>query len=505
MKKYDELDKLFQSRLKDRNLDKEGTDWNLPPEGLFDTALSFAEDQPNEKPQKRNYTLLVSLIIFLIFSLATIGWYISSDLNKEVSDIKEDVELLKQESGKELVQKSNSISSSTKNSFDQNSKIENKEIRNQQISTVQNSGSAASAISNEVGTLSKTSQQISSTGVPPTSLNANSRSASEVTTPQNNIQSFAPITVKNSQSFVPFSKKESQVKIQNMQNLFTSVLPFDIKRRSLAVEDKLSEVAEKKVGFNTGFYIEGGLVFTSLNMHSPTGLSDALTRYDNWYPGYQISLGAQLDLSDRWQLDKSIQFQSIRNESLYQDEFMYDSENEHVNINGDDIYRSNLVMASPMGAFNRSVDIPLKDMEMEDGDMIQNITEIDQSFNILSAKIGLSYKLFSEEKWQISAQANAALNYIVGFQQNSITRLYAKTDMLVEDNFSTSESEMIKPWFSTGGLALQARYYPASNWFIGLRGGFEHSFQSIKKTMTASPESTHINGIRAGLQLGYRF
>ncbi len=495
MKKFDELDKLFQSRLQKEDLDPQGTGWNEPPAGLFDAAFETIENSPSSKDRRPLLWLLIPIIGF-----STLGFIYFTKAN-EIDEIRTEVAEMKNQvasltegnmANKDLTEQASKTSTQTKEKS-------LKTVETTALSQNQSTEYQPSLISTNTG------QQSTSKNIGPQQNNRNIQKlgADNIVPPNQGMVTYMQSTNLNqAKSSVLDVKRKNISEVDRIYN--SGFVLFENKAREYDLE--VIETKNKNASnYNISFYGSAGIILSSITMKSPEGLSPELTKYDRWYPGFKASIGSQLSLGNKFYLDKSIQYQRLHNRSEFVSSVSYDESKEDIDFLGQDVYQDELIMASTLGSFTREVTFALDGMDMETGDMMKNETDIHQTFDVMGASVGFGYHILQRERWNVSAELYSTVQYIFNYDQKSEVRLYAKSEMLAEELFSIQESEMMKPWFSTGGLGLRAQYNLTERSFISLRGGYEHSFGSFKKSMQESPETSYLNGVNIGLQLGYKF
>ena len=92
-----------------------------------------------------------------------------------------------------------------------------------------------------------------------------------------------------------------------VQDSIKPILPFVVAQ----IVESQNEEEEEDMDLNQVYFFLGGNA-SSLSMTANNPLPTNLTRYDNWYAGYQLGAGLTHRLkSTKWSVDMRIQYQFV--------------------------------------------------------------------------------------------------------------------------------------------------------------------------------------------------
>ena len=528
--KYDDLDKLFQSRLSSDKTDS--NDWNTPPAFVFDNAMDQVDA---DKKRKRGAfwiwflgaALLLSIVGIVIYNFVSI-----QKINQSLADT-EQTELTKKES---ITTNTNqittqSLSASKIVTEKQLNKVSTTNTVDNQMEGLAKSKASVNKASIQSATIQKT------TPTKTTSQNITNNSSShqngQINTKKADVnQSFVntatgsgtamstvltntikPVSTSeiNNNDIVNVNKEElttrqSTTVIEKIQSLSNGLLALD--QDILPISSAFyfqAQPGESQSNNVLTFNAFGGILMSSFSMTNLVDSPFSLTGYEDYQRGYFVGIGANKNINDRLFALLDVAYNRVNNLSEYQEQMSYDKENETMDAFGNNMYTTDYTIESTMGRFSGDVDIPIGVMDFSDGQLIENNTAITQRFDIISSNLGLGYTVLRKSNLELAFIGSIGANYILNLEEDMDTEIFIE-DMMMKNksimNTSLQKSNRIYGSIN-GGIRLQ---YRVNNRFgLSLNAGLERAITTMRKCATDKEPATYINNRKLSLSANYSF
>jgi hypothetical protein len=279
-----------------------------------------------------------------------------------------------------------------------------------------------------------------------------------------------------------------------------------VKGDILVSDDPPSKVILTDRIYKNAWYIKMGVNSSSLTMSALVPLGDNLTKYDNWYPGYQVGVGLTRNIKPKaFSLNFDLNYQVIRNKSIFKNESAYSKSNESIDNSGQPIYNATFGLESPIGAYTNELSINLNNLSFNDGDRLNNSTNITNKFHITSAKIGIGYALFSNHNLKLKAHFALGVNYVLEMKQNMNYKMSNQNTILTSSKFNQVSTKQMNNMFGSTSFGFSLEHKFKDNRFGGISTGYTRSLQSIRKVDDVMEVKTHLSLIQASFTGGIRF
>ena len=508
--KYDDLEKLFRSRLK--NEAPADNQWNVPSMGVLDAALDQLEEK--EEPKKRFAIWWLGGILALVM-FASAYLFTSQKIDKlkaEISELKvaeEHVEASQVSEVKQILEiptKENILD----DHLDNQSVVNDQSVKNNSIGT----GS----------TNQKTVSSSSGKSIPNSRSNSNSSlfASPSKTSVSNSIKD--KITQINKASanarYIPaviFNKKASN-EIAEIDNKHKRTSEAFARVKALSLKELIyndskqnlntrvwDELEHKTARRSPEFYVFGGLNISSIRMTNVENSAFSLINYDKNYLGYQLGAGLKYPISDRWSFKAFSSINRLNNKSQFCESMMYDESKEAFDGSGNLFYESDLYIESPMGGYATTARFALEDGQLAQDDVMKNKTDVNEVFHILNVSFGLEYEAIRIKRFGLFIQGGFGVNYLWRLDQNMKTELSFEDEMLMNKSFESSTLEHTQKLYLSAFANVGARFQVNENFGIELLSGFNRGLSSMRQSDTPNQPNTYLNNIPVNLSLNYKF
>jgi hypothetical protein len=472
-KKYDELDKLFQSRLKNDKLIQE--EWNTPPKTVFDGAMT-------ELDKKKKYRKVIFWIIALLILTGFIGFTINNlnrinQLENTIANYKSSEKLnvaTPENNEKELFNNTQIDNKQITGAIEKNktsAKItgDSKDAKFQFIPIIQNN-TGQEYIQND--------RRSDLAGISSNLENKDAANRAIINRHMNNTGSLA--SVNNG-----ISKAASVISVP---------------MRILSIE---RNVEQNKSSILT--YIMSGLNATTIRMTNTEGASFSLTEYERYYADIYAGAGVEYQLNPRWAIDFNASYNRMHVKSVFEDEIIYDKSKEMIDNQGMSYYDDDYDIYSVMGRFTGNLNFDLEQSTPNDQDNLLNRTTIDNSFSTLGLSLGSLYSPFQNDRLRISVGAGLSYHHLINIREEMEATITHESGLMVQESISIDAIEKANRnyWSIYGNVRFS--YAVNADFGIKLDLSSAHSINSIRKTTMDAEPHTFINNLRSGLLFYYKF
>ncbi len=503
--KYDDLEKLFRSRLK--NESPAENQWNVPPMGMLDSALDQLEE---DKETKRRFPIwwFAGVLLFVVL----VSFYIVTNnkiekIESELSQLKtSDIEKAKQDEKNEIEVDKIQIS------LDEENLIPVKEVfhdlkKKSAIELVKTNKLQTEAISSKINdTRNEVKSITSKSGISEGETIVSLLPTSSLMFDGADGKNISQSSVKNEEinsSFLDSKKSE----ILTFSKISSLALSSIIQEKSLEELDTrwLDEIEIGSNKYRFSYYLFGGLNLSSIRMTNVESSTFSLINYDKNYLGFQIGIGTKFELSQRWALRATSSLNQMKNESQFSETLIYNEDQEVVDVNGNLFYESNLYIESPMGGYATSARFALDNGQLVQDDLMKNKTDVSEVFRIWNISLGLEYTAFSHSKFDFFLAAGLGANYLWRLDQEMKTELSFEDDMLMNKSFESSTLEHTKKFYLSAFANVGIRYQVNDSFGVELSSGFNRGLSSMRYGNDKNQPNTYLNSVPLNLSMNYKF
>lgn len=480
-KKYDDLDKLFQSRLKGDNVVKE--DWNQPPRSVFDGAMA---NLGNIRRKRRKQFLLWFLFAIVAAGIGSISFYTYNRINRLENTIATLQEEKNDKSNVTTEQNSfTDISGTLKNeSFNQNP--------NEQIKQPK------SATNNQI------------TNIPATGDNNFSKQNKQAliadTTMDKDVSSSSKAGLSDQQiiaNTVP-AGPDPIVPIGLLYTPLYNIIYVSSVPSIDPVQENLIPVLSDGPSPNFSIYALGGLNATTIKMTNTEGADFSLTGYEKYYADVFAGFGSTYHMNDNWGIDLQASYNRMHVQSLFEDEIVYDASLETIDNQGNVHYDAGYDIFSVIGRQSSNLSL-VNENQINDKDQIMNQTTIDNSFRTIGLSLGTFYSPVNKEKFTLSIGAGAQYNYLLTIKEEMETTIQHNNELVFRASTLADPMEQANRNYWSWYANLRLGYKLTETYGIQLDLGTAHSVSSIRKTTGPADSETFINNLRTAVLVYYRF
>jgi hypothetical protein len=477
---YDDLDKLFQSRLKGDNVVKE--DWNKPPQSVFDGAMAEL-DIKKRKRRKR-----IALWFLLVIGGTGIGTIAFNTYNR-INRLENTIALMQ---------------------------TENEEKRDLQIDESNlhrlSEGTAAVQPTN-ITTLSAGSKP----DYPTSAVNENEK---------NTVSGPSEYKISSNELIIPDEPASTQHAAEQSAGLTAgspqpghtmSNTPWLNSRRSLVQHASLvpaiAPVSETPMGAPSGktrsgnFSLYGltGINATTIKMTNTEGADFSLTGYERYYTDLFAGIGLTYPIKPTWGIDLQASYNRMHVQSLFEDEILYNASLETTDDQGKIHYDADYDVMTVIGRQSNHLSLLVNNNQIEDQDKMMNQTTIDNSFRTIGLSLGTFYTPISKERFTLSIGAGAQYNYVLDLQEEMETTIQHNNVLVFRASALVDPTEKANRNYWSWYANLRLGYQVSSRSGIQLDLGTAHSVSSIRKTSGPEDSATYVNNLRMALMMYYRF
>lgn len=492
--KYTELDKLFQSKLKDGNV--ENGEWNNPTDDAFFSAMNQLQPEVEAEEKKAVWWPYLFLLFIPILFLTIRNTDQVNELKTDLDNISDFVNQAEASSkndldAKVIEPKEQSVQEANAPSLEKENKVSSKSN-----SQVQKTNASSSLLSKRAVAKKKNVENNL------TSVNVFDRSNDLVT----NVTRGSYTKATDLEVAPSFPSQKENIESLIALNRDNTIQAFEIGEREKEEfsDFQLAIVPERKDQAPLGAYAFLDLNLNTIRMSGmePSGFS--LTGYDKSYLGYELGLGLIQDINEKWSINYTASYRHVMNKSFYESEFMFDEDNLITTVDGDLIYQLFSEMQTPTGAYVSNENLSFRD-EMDDKTMMDQNADIELIFNFVSVGAKPRYDLIQKNGFKLFAEAGLNINYLVHYCQTVDLKFYHENEMMMGNSEDIFSMNNLNKFSFTSSLGLGLEYNIGDKFFSGLKLGSSRSLNSIKQLSSATDETrTYIDNLGLSLTAGYR-
>lgn len=451
--KHPDIDRFFNKMISDP--DPENAVWNIPPERVFRDAIEMVEKKRSERRRILFFwsfgaSSVILLIGLLIFNLLTV-----EHINEKVDDI---------------IDKQNAVTSLDTGS----DRLDNTQ--------------SDQSLEAEKEQTSKPAEQ--------KTIDRNNRGAFDSNAAGKNILPAVRSPDENQPTegeiVDPFvAENVRMITIQPLEPQFVvdQLLPY------LAIDaipdSQFFSFEEAPIESNTDqsgteWFIQGGPNSSTLKMKNLEVPVSELTKYDQWYSGFEAGVGFQKRITGRFGVISSLNYSVFNNQSNFTFGHSYVKSNETVSQSGELQYTALLHLMTPTGIHPEVMNVPLEKRDIQDKETLTSITDIKSKISYLTLSSGVSFLAHQAGSFSVAVDAGIGLNYLAGMQESMDSRIYLGSDMLQQGRYSSSSKNQARDFLVNGNLNASFRYDISKYFSAGVKFGAGTSLQSILRDETVT-------------------
>lgn len=503
--KYTELDKLFQSKLKSGQV--ENGAWNNPTDDAFMSAMRNI--QPQEQAPKKEKIVWWPYLFLLFIPVFFFGIW-NAD---RVSDLKSEIDVMQQTNHAQLDK-----ATSEKLELENTTINNNNNVIELASNPVVNE-SDAKPVSKKPTTNKKTSklvtnnnkfttrQNVASKNIVPTSVNVTS--GSDGGSIQNNGGQVSNASLGTNSFGAPIVGLQKNItdKLNTLDRL-NLIQEFDDDFGVVSINDVSTYDSSHKYGSKPSLaaYAFVDLNLNSMRMQGAEVGAFTLTGYDKSYLGYNVGVGMLQNINKRWDVNYSLSYKHVKNQSKYTNQFMYEKDKMTTDINGELVYDLLAELHTPTGAFTSNQTIALMDGSMDDNVMMDQLADIDLTFDFISLGIQPRFSIINKDQLNVFAQGGLNLNYLIHYCQAIDMEFHYHDQMMMKNNIEVYSMDKLNKFSLAASLGLGLEYNFGEHIFSSFTLGTNRSLNSIKQlSSNADHTRTYIDNLGVSLTAGYRF
>jgi hypothetical protein len=447
-KKYDDLDKLFRSRLKNEEILDQN--WNKPPQSVFDGAISVL-DKEERKRRRRLLWWIIPVVILLGFTALTIN-----QLNK-INHLENTIAAL---------QSSDDLRSENPRSTAELTPAQSiTEQKNTEISNIQNSKNKKAEKQKQINSNQSSPQKTSSKN----SLSKQRMNSTISATNTKRDEVKAARATKQVEAVNPGEEaldSDPQLlsadlirKDRNTDPLPGSILVIEGSAKefpSYGVEilQKKQEQSCQPKTFQ--FYALGGVNASTIKMTNIGNPDFRLTGYERYYADWFTGLGFEYSFHPKWSLLLEASYNRMHVQSTYEHDIVYDKSLEYIDNQGNVNYESNYEVATVMGRQSSAFSIDLGEKNIADHAELQNLALIDNSFSTLSLGLGTQYQLFCHKNWSLDMGVGLQYNYLLQLNEQMESSIYHENGLMFRESIVVEPMDKANQsfWSLSGNMRL---------------------------------------------------
>ena len=282
-----------------------------------------------------------------------------------------------------------------------------------------------------------------------------------------------------------------------------SLFDNDINMPVLPLLSELETVEEDKIRSNT-IFISGGYSLSTID--HPLGLLSndmVMSGHDKNRHSWNLSLGYQKRLNDKWSIQAFASYNHINMESLTTSSFNYDDNNEFL-IDDVNMYQTELDLITPTTGYAESVEFDVSGLNMDNQDILDNRLNINQGISIVSTNLGINYHLFEANKFDLSIGLSSGLDVIVRNQETMNIALMTEGQMLFNKNKAWVNHEGLNRLGINIGMNVRANWNLSDKYALFINPSFRRSLTSIR-SVDLLEERSYLNILQISTGVSYKF
>ena len=528
--KLTRVEKMFQDKLHDESILNQ--DWNMPSDELFLAAMDKI-DEDKEKEKAFAYWYVIGMVVFVLILVSIFRqYYTYQRTNTTASNSTIISQSNNQRLQNEIIQQvkpsiSNAIES--KQSITTDTPAKNEEIVNTNNLNVNNSEEGVQLTKvNRTALLIKTTGNhvakstntrtitVESFNKPTTNnpINTNSHEIYQASTIiiDANEEKIKVATISSvlSESFIDnllvgntFKKNtlEEQKEVLNEEWINGLTLnELTVPKWSNAIPE--INAVTKVINKRTEVYGIAGSNFAALHMRPIPANGFTLTEYDSRSVGYFGGVGLRQQLSKKWSLAVDLRYSRMYNSSVFEEDHQYNLANEIVDVQGNKVYNTNIVVVSPTTQFDFDMKLNVEG-SISDNEMLHHTTSINQTYEIIGLNIQPVYNLINKGRFAFEILGGIEGDYILSFYQDMNLKMEYGDKIMIRESMKLDDANELNRLFLGASAGANIQYRWTERLSSGLTLSGMSGLTSIKNT--SDGVYTYISDIRVGFKTSYSF
>lgn len=543
---YNEIDKFFQSKLNEGVLVNES--WNTPPKQVLDNALDIVNANTGQKRKKYWLLLLLLLsggVLFLVIwnsvSINQIHQKLETTIYKDLplnqtnsqetffEEKKNKVDLVNDKTQKQKAIKStptgskkqassyqnaveqnlnNSISNKKKKNGTKNNFFIKNETTNKKVNHSENSippKKKVKPMANKVEKLLSVKSEKS-----PSIENKDQPVDNKYI--KNNTAISAPVKlVKKTNASLTKKSNYTTFKKHNFSPvplllIINGNIKNTIQNQLSAIQKTGGDIPLNKYHKQSKYwtvYTLFGVNYSKQRMTNlPKNLGFTLLEYDKSYLGFESGIGIKYQFTPRLNTNATISFSRINNNSVYEDQTDYDTENEFRNDDGSTTYKSDYAVETTISGYQGQYNFDVSDPNI---DQVDNKTNIKQVYQFYNTSLGLEYSVLHKNKLKVNIGTGTGLSYLANVNQHLDVNVSNGEKSLFEDRIAISSTKEMNRFsvFTLGTVSINYSITPKID--LGLNNQYCFGLTSVRKINSLNDPKTFNESFRILLTAEYNF
>ena len=495
----DDLNAFFKRKLENATPDENM--WNIPPDFVFDNAISKVNAaNSNHKALDKKWLLLLLISLLALSGLLLISHNRVNTLNETIMDMKSDIQLEQskiQDLQSDFVIQKDAFAKELKNANERSNALE-LELRNSRQKF--NNTSKRLALLNE-GLDKNVSLSKEITNRPSRSIGI------EENADQFLKNDFSGYNEKVSKE-LDLSNKVAKISAFAQLNSDKEITFLEInQRRMYEIAPNftfINEDAEYVIDENIRYGIFFNQNASSLAMNNmPENCT--LEHFDSNYSGLGISVQAEKAVSKKFDMQFGLGYNVINNRSNLEGLSIYDEANEVERQDGSMSYAFDLDIETPFGSVNTPTDFMVDNNADYDQDEIVQLTETKQQLQVLSLSVGPKYKFLENRQWELFTNASISYNRILHYENDMNTTLTMHDIEMLEFRATPPKINDINKNFLSAQIGLGLGFKLNPNMQFVMAANYGRSLNSLRVAKSSLDPKTYLAKWNSQIGINFNF
>jgi hypothetical protein len=229
-----------------------------------------------------------------------------------------------------------------------------------------------------------------------------------------------------------------------------------------------------------------------------------LYAYDNDQPGAGVYAFIEKPLSKRFSIQAGLGYQYYQNQSILENQFLFDEDNVTMTSGGEEIYQTPLNVINPLGDYSTMIGFRVSD-EMQQNDIISEYTSMKQNLHIVHLDLGLGYQVISIDRFDISIGAGLGLGYLAGLKNDFSISCYHNGELQNSQTESPKNLSDSQKWYGQAIGKINVMYHLNSNTGLMLESQYRSGITSLRRGTEVNGSQTYIHALGLSVGLSHSF
>ncbi len=236
----------------------------------------------------------------------------------------------------------------------------------------------------------------------------------------------------------------------------------------------------------------------------PANPNMKLYDYDNNQSGSGAYAFIEKPLSNKLSIQAGMGYQQYRNQSVLEDQFLFDNNSVTVMPDGTSMYQTSIDVINPLGDYSTMLSFRISD-QMEENDIIKEYTSMKQKLNTVHFDLSLGYKILSLDRFDFSLGAGLGVGYLGGLKNEYSISGYHNAVLQSTTTENPNRLSDSQKWYGQAIGKINITYHLTDHLGLLLESQYRGGINRMRRGTEDNGSQTYIHAFTFSAGLSHSF